>query len=47
VHGMFSRYVKDFAADSNTRNPRFYRFLNEAPTLLMIGIVILVIVKPF
>src|SRR6201746_2590131 len=31
VHGMFSRYVKDFAADTSTRSPRFYRFLNEAP----------------
>jgi protoporphyrinogen IX oxidase len=47
VHGFFVRYVKDFAADRNTRSQRFYRFINEVPTVLMIGIVILVIVKPF
>ena len=47
VHGFFSRCVKDFAADRNTRSEKFYRFINEVPTILMIGIVILVIVKPF
>lgn len=47
IHGMFSRWVRDFAADRNTHSQRFYRFLNEAPTLLMIVIVILVVVKPF
>src|ERR1700743_3503276 len=46
-HGFFSRCVKDFAADRNTRSQRFYRFINEVPTLLMILIVILVVVKPF
>src|SRR6195256_3216249 len=44
---FFSRCVKDFAADRNTRSQRFYRFINEVPTVLMIGIVILVVVKPF
>lgn len=47
VHGLFSRWVKDFAADRNTRSQKFYRIINEVPTILMIGIVILVIVKPF
>jgi putative membrane protein len=47
VHGFFSRCVKDFAADRNTRSQKFYRIINEVPTLLMIGIVILVVVKPF
>jgi putative membrane protein len=47
MHGMFARWRKDFAADRNTRSARFYRFMNEVPTLLMIGIVILVIVRPF
>ncbi len=47
VHGYLSRCVKTFARDENTRSARFYRILNEVPTLLMIGIVILVIVKPF
>ena len=47
VHGFLSRWVKDFAADRNTKSGKFYRFINEVPTILMIGIVILVIVKPF
>ena len=47
VHGIFARWVKDFAADRNRHSQRFYRFINEVPTLLMIGIVILVVVKPF
>src|SRR5271154_1390947 len=47
VHGFFARCVKDFAADRNTRTHKFYRFINEVLTLLMIGIVILVVVKPF
>ena len=47
LHGLFARWVKDFAADRNTRSAKFYRIVNEIPTVLMIGIVILVIVKPF
>jgi protoporphyrinogen IX oxidase len=46
-HGCAWRWVKDFAADENRRTARFYRWVNELPTLLMIAIVILVIVKPF
>ena len=38
---------RDFAEDRNTRGQRFYRIVNEVPTLLMIAIVILVVVKPF
>ena len=47
VHGMLSRYVRDFAADRNTHSQKFYRIINEVPTLLLIGIVILAVVKPF
>jgi protoporphyrinogen IX oxidase len=47
VHGFLSRCVKDFAADRNTRDQKFYRIINEVPTALMVAIVILVIVKPF
>lgn len=47
IHGYFARCVRDFAADRNTRPQRFYRIMNEVPTLLMIIIVILVVVKPF
>jgi putative membrane protein len=47
LHGLNAKWTKDFAADRNRRPARFYRIMNEAPTLLMIAIVILVIVKPF
>jgi len=47
VHGLFSRFVKDFGADRNRRTQKFYRIINEVPTLLMVGIVVLVVVKPF
>lgn len=47
VHGFFVGRVRDFAADRNVRSHKFYRLINEIPTVLMIGIVILVIVKPF
>jgi putative membrane protein len=47
LHGVYVRRLKDFAADKNTRPAKYYRILNEVPTVLMIGIVILVIVKPF
>jgi len=47
VHGMLARYVKDFAADRNRHTQRFYRIINEIPTILMILIVIAVVVKPF
>ena len=46
-HGACGRWLKDFAADRNTRSARFYRVANEVPTLLLIGIVILVVIKPF
>jgi putative membrane protein len=47
VHGLFARWVKDFTADRNRHSAAFYRIVNEVPTLLMVGIVILAIVKPF
>lgn len=46
-HMMMARWRRDFAEDRNTRPQRFFRIANEVPTLLMIGIVIFVIVKPF
>jgi putative membrane protein len=46
-HGLLAVWTKDFALDRNTRPARFYRLANEIPTLLMIGIVILVVVRPF
>src|SRR5215472_17162239 len=47
VHGFFVRWVRAFAADRNTHSQKFYRIINEVPTILMIGIVVTVIVKPF
>jgi putative membrane protein len=47
LHHYFSRWRKEFAADKNTRPARFYRVVNEVPTLILVGIVILVVVKPF
>jgi putative membrane protein len=46
-HGCLARWTKDFARDQNTRSARFYRIANEVPALLMIGIVIMVMVRPF
>lgn len=47
VHGFLSKTVREFAADRNVRPAKFYRLINEVPTVLMILIVVLVIVKPF
>jgi putative membrane protein len=47
AHGMQAKWVREFAADANQRPERFYRLMNEVPTVLMIGIVVLAVVKPF
>jgi protoporphyrinogen IX oxidase len=47
LHGYLSSSVRAFAEDRNTRSERHWRLVNEVPTVLMIGIVVLVIVKPF
>src|SRR6185437_3122150 len=47
LHGYLARLVKQFAADRNRRSPKFYRIVNEIPTVLMILIVVLAVVKPF
>lgn len=47
VHGFLARCRKQFARGENKYSARFYRILNEVPTLLMILIVILAVVKPF
>jgi putative membrane protein len=46
-HGLCARWRKDFAASNNKHSAGFYRVANEVPTLLMIIIVIMVILKPF
>lgn len=47
VHHILGRRRKEFADDRNSRPARYYRILNEVPTVLMVVIVIMVIVKPF
>jgi putative membrane protein len=47
LHGFLARWVKDFAADRNRHTGKFYRIVNEIPTVLMIFIVLLATVKPF
>jgi putative membrane protein len=47
VHQLYGRWRKDFEADRNTRPARFYRWWNEVPTVLMIAIVFLAVLKPW
>jgi protoporphyrinogen IX oxidase len=47
VHHLLALWRKDFAADRNKRPARFYRIWNEVPTVTMVVIVIMAIVKPF
>ena len=47
LHGWLSVRRRDFEKDSNTRSTRTFRLVNEVPTLLLIGIVILAVVRPF
>lgn len=47
VHGVLSKQVKVFKRDENTRSAKYFRILNEVPTVLMIIIVIMAVVQPF
>ena len=47
LHGFLARWRRQFAADANRHEARFYRLMNEVPTALMIAIVVLVVVRPF
>lgn len=47
LHMMFARWRKVFANDANIRPARFYKIWNEAPTILMIIIVVMAVVEPF
>ena len=46
-HGLMSRWRMDFEADKNVRSAKFYRWMNEVPAVVMFGIVIFVVVRPF
>lgn len=47
MHMAMARWRREFAEDRNVRPQKFYRYANEAPTVLMIGIVIFAVVRPF
>jgi len=47
MHLRLAQWRAAFAADRNLRSQRFYRFINEVPTLLLILIVVMVVVRPF
>ncbi|MDP6351154.1 MAG: protoporphyrinogen oxidase HemJ [Alphaproteobacteria bacterium] len=47
LHGAMVGWLRGFAAEANRHTARFYRFVNEAPTVLMVVIVLLAVVKPF
>ena len=47
VYGILAKNVKIFARDENTKSSKYFRILNEIPTVLMIGIVIFAVVQPF
>ena len=46
-HGALEVYLRQFAQDLRIKGPRFFRLINEVPTLLLIIIVVFVVVKPF
>jgi len=47
LHGLLSRWRRQFASDRNIHTTRFYKLINEVPTVMMIVIVIMVVAKPF
>ena len=47
AHAMLARARRQFAKDANKHSAKYYRILNEVPTVLMIAIIIMVIVRPF
>ena len=47
VHGFMASWRRAFAEDRNTLSEKFYRFANEIPTVLMIAIVVMAVVRPF
>ena len=47
VHHLLGRHRRAFAEDRNKHSERYFRILNEVPAVLMVGIVIFVVVKPF
>ena len=47
AYGLFAHWVNEFNFDRNRHPPKFYRIVNEIPTVLLIAIVLLAVLKPF
>lgn len=47
VHGMLARHRKQFERDANVHSAKYYRILNEVPTVLLVIIIFMVILRPF
>jgi putative membrane protein len=47
LHGLLGHWLNEFKYDRNAHSQKFYRIANEIPTILLIAIVILAVVKPF
>ena len=45
-HFMLGKYLQNFATDSNRKSSRFYRIINEVPTIILIVVVFVVVFKP-
>jgi len=45
-HFILGRYLQDFAKNSNRKSSRFYRIINEVPTIILIVVVFVVVFKP-
>lgn len=47
LHGFLSSSLRKFNRDANTRSPKFYKIINEFITIIFVGVVFLVVLKPF
>ncbi len=47
MHGMMAKYRKDFERNENTKSARYFKWFNEIPTIVMVAIVFLAVLKPF
>ena len=45
-HFMLGRYLQDLATDNNRKSSRFFRIINEVPTIILIVVVFIVVFKP-
>lgn len=45
-HARCGRWVEAFRKDTNRRSGRYYRFANEVPTVVFVGVVLLVVLRP-